>query len=389
MNTTEDYRRGLSSYYEGVFLAKGRTMSVCLGRNAFTDSEMFISSLELLLLGGSVYNSTNFEKHGLSVVARHKFGYGGPIIRFPDDQFDRYWEPFTDSNPTINSNRNISVSSFWNLPPSKVFDTALMTNQSMELHWPSVSLPNSTYYIALYFADNHDSSVGSSRTFNISINGVQFYSNLSPTPSGVVVFATLWPLSGLTKLTLTPTSGSEIGPLINAGEVLDVLVLGGRTATRDVIALGRVKNNLQNPPLDWSGDPCLPREYSWTGVTCSEGSIVRVIALNLSNMGLSGSLSPSIANLTALTDVVLGNNNLSGSIPDLSQLRRLQRLHLHDNKLSGEIPPSLGNVVRLRELFLQNNNLTGQVPNSLKVKRGLNLQTSGNLLSLSAPNPIA
>lgn len=46
-----------------------------------------------------------------------------------------------------------------------------------------------------------------------------------------------------------------------------------------VIALERVKKSLRNPPLDWSGDPCMPRQYSWTGVTCSEGSNIRVVTL--------------------------------------------------------------------------------------------------------------
>ena len=232
--------------------------------------------------------------------------------RFPDDQFDRYWGPFTDSNPTINGTRNISVSGFWNLPPSKVFDTALATDQlkPMELQWPPMSLPNSTYYIALYFANNHDSSTGTLRIFNVTIDGLPFYSNLNPSSSGVVVFTSRWTLSGLTKLTLTPASGSDLGPVINAGEIFDVLILGGRTVTRDglfffslyiscsvllfpnkilsdhkspflpaVISLERVKNSLQNTPLDWSGDPCLPHGYSWTGVTCSEGSLVRVVSL--------------------------------------------------------------------------------------------------------------
>ncbi|KAJ8622689.1 hypothetical protein MRB53_031218 [Persea americana] len=389
VNTTEDYKRGDSTYYEGVFLAKGRTMSVCLGRNRYTDSEMFISAIELLLLGNSVYNSTDFQMHGLSLISRVNFGYSGPILRFPDDQFDRYWGPFTDSNPTINGTRNISVSGFWNLPPSKVFDTALATDQlkPMELQWPPMSLPNSTYYIALYFANNHDSSTGTLRIFNVTIDGLPFYSNLNPSSSGVVVFTSRWTLSGLTKLTLTPASGSDLGPVINAGEIFDVLILGGRTVTRDVISLERVKNSLQNTPLDWSGDPCLPHGYSWTGVTCSEGSLVRVVSLNLSSMGLAGSLSPSIAKLTALTDILLDNNSLSGSIPDLSQLRRLERLHLQDNQLTGAIPPSLGNIDSLKELFIQNNNLTGQIPNTLKAKSGLSLQTSGNQLSPSPPTP--
>ncbi|KAK3021593.1 hypothetical protein RJ639_046300 [Escallonia herrerae] len=352
VNTTEDYLGGMSSYYEGVFVAAGKTMSVCLAANGYTDSDPFISALEFVLLGDSLYNSTDFKSYGLSLVARHSFGYNGDIIRYPDDQFDRYWEPFGDNIPTGASVRNVSVSGFWNLPPSKVFQTELTVGQPelMEIQWPPASLPNSTYFIALYFADDRDSSLEFPRVFNISINGVPYFHNLNVLPAGVSVFANLWPLSGPTKITLSPAAGSTLGPVINAGEVFDVLLLGGRTVTRDVIALEKVKKSFQNPPLDWNGDPCLPRQYSWTGVTCSGGSRIRVIALNLSSMGLSGSLSPSIANLTALTEIGLGNNNLSGSLPDLSPLQRLEILHLEGNELSGEIPPSLGNIDSLREL---------------------------------------
>ncbi|XP_059632534.1 leucine-rich repeat receptor-like serine/threonine-protein kinase At2g14510 [Cornus florida] len=389
VNTTEDYLQGMSSYYEGVFVARGKTMSVCVAANTYTDSDPFISALEFVLLGGSLYNSTDFGKYGLSLVARHSFGYNGPIIKYPDDIFDRFWESFVEDNHTIARARNVSVSvsGFWNLPPLKIFQTAVTTSEPrpLELHWPPASLPNSTYYIALYFADDNDPSSASSRVFNITINDVIYYSDLNVNPDGVVIFANSWPLGGHTKITLSPAVGSSIGPLINAGEVFNVLLLGGGTLTRDVIALEKVKNSFQNPPIDWNGDPCSPHEYSWTGVTCSEGPRIRVISLNLTSMGISGSLSPSIANLTALTDIWLGNNSLSGSIPDLSPLKRLKILHMEDNQLTGEIPPLLGNIDSLHELFLQNNNLTGQVPNNLVTKPGLNLKTSPGNQFFSPP----
>ncbi|PIA30751.1 hypothetical protein AQUCO_05400091v1 [Aquilegia coerulea] len=374
VNTTEDYVKGFSSYYEGVFVAKGKTMSVCIGVNSYTDSDPFISALEFVILGDSVYNSTDFKTYGLSLIARNSFGYQGSLIKYPDDPFDRYWQPFGDNNSIIQSTRNMSVSGFWNLPPSKVFDTEMTSDKvaPMELQWPSVSLPNTIYYIALYFADNRNLVVGQSSVFNISLNGINYYHNLNVTPTGVAIFATRWPLSGVTKITLTPTAGSDVGPMINAGEIFNVLLLGGTTATRDVIALEKVRDSFQKPPLDWNGDPCLPRQYSWTGVTCSEGPRIRVVKLNMMSMGLSGSISDGIANLTALTDIFLGNNNLSGPIPDLSSLRRLQSLHLENNQFSGEIPRSLGTIVSLRELFIQNNNLTGQVPDNLTGKPGLN-----------------
>lgn len=386
VNTTEDYANGMSSYYEGVFVAQGKTMSLCIGSNTYTDSDPFISALEFVILGDSLYNSTDFSKYGLSLVARNRFGYNGSIIRYPDDQFDRFWEPFDSGvNSSVEaSNRSMSVSSFWNLPPLKIFETELTSRevQPKEISWITVPLRKSSYYIALYFADERNQST---RVFSVSINGFPYYSNLNVTPAGACVFATRWPLEGPANITLTPAVGSDIGPLINAGEIFDVLDLGERTLTRDVIAMEKVKGSLENPPLDWNGDPCLPLPYSWTGITCSEGPRVRVVSLNLTSMGLLGSLSPRIANMTGLNEILLGNNSLSGPIPDLSSLKLLEILHLEDNQFSGEIPPSLGDINRLRELFVQNNNLTGQVPKSLDGKTGLNLRTSGN--KFLAPPP--
>ncbi|MBA0549703.1 hypothetical protein Golob_020722, partial [Gossypium lobatum] len=370
VNTTEDYGKGLSSYYEGVFEAKGNTMSVCVASNTYTVSDPFISSLEMLILGDSIYNTTKFDSHALHLVARHSFGHNGSIIRYPDDQFDRYWQPYEENVSVTASKKIPAVSGFWNIPPSKVFETALSTAQleSMELRWPPFSLPNSTYYIALYFADNSDSMSSNSRVIDMHINDVRYYSNLVLSSEGAAVFATRWPLGGLTKITLSPAANSNGSPLINAGEIFDVLRLGGRTHTRDgmlanffylllcnddadsvktqsatdltywgalpftienehlVIALEELKNSWRNPPLDWNGDPCLPRDYTWTGVKCSEGERTRVISLNLTGMGLLGSLSPSIANLTALNGIWLSNNSLSGVIPDLSSLKLLEIL---------------------------------------------------------------
>ncbi|KAE8724960.1 hypothetical protein F3Y22_tig00009055pilonHSYRG00004 [Hibiscus syriacus] len=388
VNTTEDYSKGLSSYYEGVFEAKGSTMSVCIASNTYTVSDPFISSLEMLILGDSLYNTTNFGSHALRLVARHSFGHNGSII---------------------------GCFRVLEYPPSKVFERALSTarSESLELRWPPFSLPNSTYYIALYFADNSDSPARS-RAFDIHINDIRYYNNLIVSSEGAAVFATRWPLRGPTKITLSPAANSNASPLINAGEIFDVLRLGGRTHTRDVIALEGLKNSLRNAPLDWSGDPCLPRDYSWTGVRCSEGGRIRLISLNLTGMGLLGSLSPSIANLTALSSIWFGNNSLSGVIPDLSSLKLLETLHLEDNQLTGEIPASLGDIESLRDMhvafkctspsilfqwlappktcfdplfltrlfsscrFLQNNNLTGRIPDTLVGRPRLKVRTSGN-----------
>lgn len=81
VNTTEDYWKGMSSYYEGIFKAVGKTMSVCLAANSLTDSDPFISALELVLVSDSLYNSTDFNIYGLTLITRSSFGNNGSIIK--------------------------------------------------------------------------------------------------------------------------------------------------------------------------------------------------------------------------------------------------------------------------------------------------------------------
>lgn len=126
---------------------------------------------------------------------------------------------------------------------------------------------------------------------------------------------------------------------------------------------------------------------SWHGVSCSEHSPRRVIALDLASEGITGTIPPCIANLTSLTRLQLANNSFRGSISRelglLSQLRilnlsmnslegtipselsscsQLQALGLWNNSLRGEIPPALGQCVQLEEIDLSNNDLEGSIP---------------------------
>ncbi|KAI5018495.1 hypothetical protein ZWY2020_043383 [Hordeum vulgare] len=369
VDTADDILAGSASHYEAVFQARGRNLTFCLGVNSnYTTSGPFINALQVIQLHDSVYNATDFGSSAMGLIARTKFGSTGDVERYPDDSFDRYWQPFPDNKHAVSSTHNVTSADFWNLPPPDVFNTALVAEQNapLVLQWPPISLQNDSYYVALYFADT---LADSSRTFDVNINDYQFYKDLTATSAGLSVFATQWILSGLTRIILTPTS--VLPPLINAGEVFGLFPIGRLTITRDALAMESMKRSLQNIPDDWIGDPCMPHGYAWTGVTCLEGKNIRVISLNFSSMGISGSLSPDIGNLTALTDIFLANNSLSGPIPDLTKLGKLQRLHLNDNKLNGTIPQTLGTIQPLRELFLQNNELGGAVPLNLLNKAGL------------------
>ncbi|KAG6488828.1 hypothetical protein ZIOFF_050079 [Zingiber officinale] len=82
---------------------------------------------------------------------------------------------------------------------------------------------------------------------------------------------------------------------------------------------------LYGVPSNWKPqlDP-----YSWDDVICSRG---RVIAINLAQSGISGSLSPAHGNLTSLTSLQLEFNNICGPLPRLSKLFSLQKIYLQAN----------------------------------------------------------
>ncbi|XP_015944583.1 probable LRR receptor-like serine/threonine-protein kinase PAM74 [Arachis duranensis] len=365
VNTTDDYAKGLSSYYEVVLRATGRNLGVCVARNKYTGSSSpFISTLDLTLLDSSVYKPTDFDKYALVAVARHAFG-SQHFISFPDDQFNRMWQPYKEQQKSVvKSQSNVSSSDFWNLPPAKAFSAGITTNdKTLEINWPTVALPASQYYISLYFQDNRIPSPDSWRIFDVSINENKFFSGLNATTKGVTVYGAQWPLSGHTKITLTSTRG-EVAPVINAGEVYQVFPLGGRTRTRDVIAMEDLAKSIEKPPADWKGDPCLPQGNSWIGVTCTNEFNARVISLNLTNAGLAGSLPASINNLSALNHLWLGGNKFSGHIPDLGGLKELETLHLEKNNFEGSLPASLNQLPKLREVYsdFQAGNSAGKIP---------------------------
>nr|DAD45177.1 TPA_asm: hypothetical protein HUJ06_003407 [Nelumbo nucifera] len=104
---------------------------------------------------------------------------------------------------------------------------------------------------------------------------------------------------------------------------------------------------------------------NWIGVSCS-GYGKRITALNLSSMGISGTIEPQLSNLSFLTVLDLSNNNFHGQVPyGLGYLPRLRLLHLENNQLEGIIPPSLSKCQELQVISLSSNKCTGDVPPEL------------------------
>ncbi len=128
----------------------------------------------------------------------------------------------------------------------------------------------------------------------------------------------------------------------------------------------------------------------WYGVTCRGGKIV---ALELTNNQLSGTIPAEIGQLAYLENLDLRNNQLSGNIPStLGNLSNLRQLYLSGNRqLSGPIPPELGNLSKLEILELAHwenggSLLSGEIPSELgNLKNLRDLSISVSLLQGPLP----
>lgn len=169
-----------------------------------------------------------------------------------------------------------------------------------------------------------------------------------------------------------------------------ISLLSPKGVNYEVAALMAMKNKMNDASnvLDgWdinSVDPC-----TWNMVGCTPEGFV--ISLSMSSVGFSGTLSPSIGNLSHLRSLWLQNNQLSGPIPvEIGKLSALQTLDLSDNQFIGEIPSSLGLLTHLNYLRLSRNKLSGQIPGLVANLTGLSfLDLSFNNLSGPTPNILA
>lgn len=137
--------------------------------------------------------------------------------------------------------------------------------------------------------------------------------------------------------------------------------------TTDQSALLAFKSYITNDPQNllasnWSTTTSV---CNWIGVTCGARHL-RVSVLNLSYMGLTGTVPPHLGNLSFLVELRFRNNSFYGRLPDeLAGLRRLKLISLGYNSFRGNIPSRLGSLPKLQSLLLYGNKFSGSIPNSI------------------------
>ena len=120
----------------------------------------------------------------------------------------------------------------------------------------------------------------------------------------------------------------------------------------------------------------------WTGVTLTDG---RVTALKLTTtvaIPSEWTLPEDIADLTALTDLRINKQKLSGGFPAvLCRMPWLKVLYLQGNNFTGALPAELGQMTELTDLYVdQNASMSGSIPHeigNLKKLQRINISQSG------------
>ncbi|XP_057993605.1 probable LRR receptor-like serine/threonine-protein kinase At1g06840 isoform X3 [Hevea brasiliensis] len=142
----------------------------------------------------------------------------------------------------------------------------------------------------------------------------------------------------------------------------------GITHSSEVSALRDIKSSLidiSKNLSNWNrGDPCTS---NWTGVLCfnetKDDGYLHVRELQLLNMNLSGTLSPSLGLLSYMEILDFMWNNISGSIPkEIGNIKSLVLLLLNGNQLTGPLPEELGNLPNLNRIQIDQNHISGSIP---------------------------
>ncbi|XP_022964082.1 putative leucine-rich repeat receptor-like protein kinase At2g19210 [Cucurbita moschata] len=334
---------GMGVFIELIHVTSSDEVHICLINTG--NGVPFISALEFRPSPNITYYTPSAS---LSVFDRLDFGStDGQTYRFPLDVYDRIWSTFNSKDWTrVSTNITVDVSGGKALHlPSIVMNTASTAKDAsttLEISWDTID--SSRYFVLMHFAELVIPQVNQSREFNVWHNAHFYSGTVIPKYLSSMTLLSRQPLEAASShlLSFIPTENSTLPPLINAFELYGMKEISElETEQGDVDAITNIRSNY-GIKKDWQGDPCVPMEYAWSGLNCSNKTAPRIISLDLSGSGLIGEISSYISNLTMLQILDLSNNGLTGEIPEfLVNLPNLRILSLTRNSFTGLIPKAL------------------------------------------------
>jgi Leucine-rich repeat (LRR) protein len=122
-------------------------------------------------------------------------------------------------------------------------------------------------------------------------------------------------------------------------------------------------------------------------IPASFSKLTKLTSLRIGDIVNGSSSLAFISNLTSLNVLILRNCKISDNLGavNFTKLSRLNLLDLSFNNITGEVPQSILNLNSLRYLFLGNNSLTGSLPD-VKSSSLNNLDFSYNQLMGNFPS---
>ncbi|KAJ3695092.1 hypothetical protein LUZ60_000469 [Juncus effusus] len=268
------------------------------------------------------------------------------IFWYPDDPYDRHWYNNTHAGWTEISTTSLVSPDGNFMTPSKVSETAVFptnTTDSLDLWWSSTST-STVLLVVVHISEIDILESTDYREIDIYANGHKEFTDV---PEYLVSGGAFYTQTGFTtyNVSVRSTAKSTLAPILNALEVYMVNpVILLPTDTQDVTAINAIKGNY-SVNKGWSGDPCLPTNLSWTGISCTltSSNIPQITGLDLTSSRITGAIISAFGDLTSLKSLDMSNNRLSGSIPSsLDRLTSLTFLDLSGNaNLSTRLPPGL------------------------------------------------
>ncbi|KAK4778047.1 hypothetical protein SAY87_018234 [Trapa incisa] len=329
------------TFEEVVYTTSRDYVHVCLVKTG--SGIPYISALELRTLDNSTYNTTFRALENI-----WRLNVGSSIrYRYPEDVYDRIWVPIEFDWNTINTT-DVSTLRNRNDPykvPAKVLMTAQEQSNSsfrdLGISWTS-NTPSRKWYAFMHFAEVRVLPSARVRQFQVYVNGDISVANFTPQYLQPVTISTSSPFDG-TNLSFSILSESNFSAFINAVEIFRAIDLPtSQTDLNNVNAINEIMSTYEVFEDVWQGDPCVPGNFTWRGLSCSTDDPPLITSLNMSSSGLKGTIATAFANLTALEILDLSFNQLNGSLPEfLAFLPKLRVLNLSNNNLSGTVPEAL------------------------------------------------